>query len=145
MHGWRNEVEVTKDAMKFWCKDATSFGETAPSIVDHWLLWLWTRTFTAGNSLASSWWKIVLCLNVAQRPVSLKIFTCNWNSIETLFCCDLVLIILLQIFRWFSARQQYLQCVSNGDTAVSHEAIDLHMPWQQKCHVSCKILPSPQC
>ena len=27
--------------------------------------------------------------------------------------------------RWFSARLQYLQCISNGDTAVLHKAINL--------------------
>ena len=29
-------------------------------------------------------------------------------------------------FWWFSARQQYLQCVSNGDTAVMCQAINLY-------------------
>ena len=28
--------------------------------------------------------------------------------------------------RWLSARQQYLQCVSNGDTAILHQAIDMY-------------------
>ena len=28
-------------------------------------------------------------------------------------------------YRWLSARLQYLQCVSNGDTAVLHYAIDM--------------------
>ena len=29
--------------------------------------------------------------------------------------------------RWFSARLQYLQCVSNGDTAVLHWAIEMYI------------------
>ena len=32
-------------------------------------------------------------------------------------------------FRWHSARLQYLQCISNGNTAVLHKAIDLYYPW----------------
>ena len=30
-------------------------------------------------------------------------------------------------YRWFSARLQYLQCVSSGDTAVLQLAIDIHI------------------
>ena len=36
-------------------------------------------------------------------------------------------------YRWFSTRLQYLQCVSNGDTAVLHYAIDM----QYHNHVAC--------
>ena len=32
-------------------------------------------------------------------------------------------------FWWFSVRLQYLQCVSNGDTAVLHYAIDSYLLW----------------
>ena len=35
--------------------------------------------------------------------------------------------VLRFIYRWLSARLQYLQCVSNGDTAVLYLAIDLRM------------------
>ena len=37
-----------------------------------------------------------------------------------------VLLVWSGTFWWFSARLQYLQCVSNGDTAVLHWAIDLY-------------------
>ena len=30
-------------------------------------------------------------------------------------------------YRWLSARLQYLHCVSNGDTAVLHKAIDINI------------------
>ena len=30
-----------------------------------------------------------------------------------------------ELYRWFSARLQYLQCINNGDTAVLHKAIDM--------------------
>ena len=32
----------------------------------------------------------------------------------------------LGIYRWLSARLRYLQCISNGDTAVFHKAIDMN-------------------
>ena len=35
--------------------------------------------------------------------------------------------VLRFIYRWLSARLQYLQCVSNGDTAVLYLAIDLRL------------------
>ena len=38
-------------------------------------------------------------------------------------CCGLF--IYHWLFRWLCVRLQYLQCVSNGDTAVLHKAIDL--------------------
>ena len=38
------------------------------------------------------------------------------------------------IYWWFSARLQYLQCVSNGDTAVWHQAIDIICI--EKCEIS---------
>ena len=31
----------------------------------------------------------------------------------------------LSTYQWLSARLQYLQCISNGDTAVLHQAIDI--------------------
>ena len=37
--------------------------------------------------------------------------------------------------RWFGARLQYLQCVSNGDTAVLHWAIELYSSWSFHWHV----------
>ena len=30
-----------------------------------------------------------------------------------------------RLYRWLTARLQYLQCVSNGDTTVLHQAIDM--------------------
>ena len=50
--------------------------------------------------------------------------------------------------RWLSARLQYLQCISNGDTAVLHQAIDIYISlgckrlnllhsqivWDERCH-----------
>ena len=41
------------------------------------------------------------------------------------------------IYRWLSTRWQYLQCVSNGDTAVLLLAIDIFCTW---CHCSFMIL-----
>ena len=42
----------------------------------------------------------------------------------------------IQLVRWFSARLQYLHCVSNGDTAVLHKAIELimnpYMSWSRE-------------
>ena len=29
------------------------------------------------------------------------------------------------VYQWFSAKLQYLQCISNGDTAVLHLTIDM--------------------
>ena len=45
------------------------------------------------------------------------------------------------IHRWLRARLQYLQCVSNGDTAVLHKAVDMehygfvyqHAPVEEHC------------
>ena len=42
-------------------------------------------------------------------------------------CCGMLTLVLLGpgIYRWLSARLQYLHCISNGDTAVLHQAIDM--------------------
>ena len=49
------------------------------------------------------------------------------------------------LHRWLSARLQYLQCVSNGDTAVLHQAIDKlghatpAMQWLRSHVISSKL------
>ena len=39
------------------------------------------------------------------------------------------------LYRWLSVRLQYHQCVSNGDTAVLHEAIDIPMEDYSLLHI----------
>ena len=38
-------------------------------------------------------------------------------------------------YRWFSARLQYLQCISTGDTAVLYWAIDIDFTQTLHCIV----------
>ena len=42
------------------------------------------------------------------------------NSTFTGISCFIELRDKIATYRWFSARVQYLQCISNGDTAVLH-------------------------
>ena len=39
------------------------------------------------------------------------------------------------IYRWLSTRLQYLQCVSTGDTAVLHQAIDMNCLVMSLCAI----------
>ena len=45
---------------------------------------------------------------------------------------------------WFSARLQYLHCISNGDIAVLHKTIDKLQLLNKSCWI-CSILPYSQC
>ena len=49
----------------------------------------------------------------------------NWIINNFVFCFVFCYQWKSSSYRWLSARLQYLQCVSNGDTAVSHKAIDI--------------------
>ena len=46
-----------------------------------------------------------------------------WCGLDIVFALPVVAV----IYRWLSARLQYLQCVSNGDTTVLHQTIDIFL------------------
>ena len=49
--------------------------------------------------------------------------------------------VIYTLYRWLSARLQYLQCVSNGDTALSHWYVHVNpYSWWSKCQSPVKKL-----
>ena len=52
-----------------------------------------------------------------------------WVILDSSDACEETLKVigmnLLTKYRWFSARLQYLQCISTGDTAVMHLTINI--------------------
>ena len=76
-----------------------------------------------GIKILSSHWFMVCEIADDLRPFNLHLQYCIQYGIDNLFALlarKYKIRLPDIIFRWFSARLQYLQCVSNGDTAVLH-------------------------
>ena len=53
--------------------------------------------------------------------------------VSCMYICDRYLNGWNSVYQWLSARLQYLQCVSNGNTAVLHKTIDMFVSCSLQC------------